>query len=174
MRIVITRVLPLPAPARTSRGRARARRRRAASAFKPSMDVCRSVLECTPGRKEHRRARTIASMAHGQLHLDTLAIHAGQAPDPITGAVMPPIVLSSTFAQERAGQAQGLRVRAHRQPHAQARSRPASPRSRGRRTARVRVGLRGDDHAAAHAARRAITWWPATTSTAARSASSTR
>ena len=30
--------------------------------------------------------------------LDTLAIHAGQAPDPLTGAVAPPIYQSSTFA----------------------------------------------------------------------------
>jgi cystathionine beta-lyase len=32
--------------------------------------------------------------------LDTLCIHAGQEPDPIHGAVMTPIVLSSTFAQD--------------------------------------------------------------------------
>jgi cystathionine gamma-lyase len=47
-------------------------------------------------------------MAHDQLHLDTLAIHAGQAPDPTTGAVMPPIVLSSTFAQSGPGNHQGF------------------------------------------------------------------
>lgn len=41
-------------------------------------------------------------------HLDTLAIHAGQAPDPITGAVMTPIVLSSTFAQEGPGKHKGF------------------------------------------------------------------
>ncbi len=35
--------------------------------------------------------------------LDTLAVHAGQAPDPHTGAVMPPIVLASTFAQSSPG-----------------------------------------------------------------------
>lgn len=40
--------------------------------------------------------------------LDTLAIHAGQAPDPITGAVMPPIVLASTFAQKSPGVHQGF------------------------------------------------------------------
>ncbi len=40
--------------------------------------------------------------------LDTLAIHAGQAPDPTTGAVMPPIVLSSTFAQEGPGKHKGF------------------------------------------------------------------
>lgn len=35
-----------------------------------------------------------------QLAPATLCIHAGQAPDPASGAVMTPIVLSSTFAQE--------------------------------------------------------------------------
>ncbi|HMJ15935.1 MAG TPA: PLP-dependent aspartate aminotransferase family protein [Polyangiaceae bacterium] len=35
--------------------------------------------------------------------LDTIAIHAGQAPDPLHGAVMPPIVLSTTFAQDAPG-----------------------------------------------------------------------
>jgi len=39
--------------------------------------------------------------------LDTLAIHAGQHPDPVSGAVMPPIVLSSTFAQEGPGRHKG-------------------------------------------------------------------
>jgi cystathionine beta-lyase/cystathionine gamma-synthase len=40
--------------------------------------------------------------------LDTLAIHAGQAPDVETGAVMPPIHLSSTFAQEGPGRHRGF------------------------------------------------------------------
>lgn len=40
--------------------------------------------------------------------LDTLAIHAGQAPDAETGAVMPPIHLSSTFAQSGPGQHRGF------------------------------------------------------------------
>src|SRR6186713_58259 len=34
---------------------------------------------------------------------DTLCIHAGQDPDPATGAVMTPIVLASTFAQDGPG-----------------------------------------------------------------------
>jgi len=41
------------------------------------------------------------------LALDTLAVHAGQPPDPVSGAVMTPIVLASTFAQERPGQHKG-------------------------------------------------------------------
>jgi len=40
--------------------------------------------------------------------IETLAIHAGQAPDPISGAVMPPIVLASTFAQESPGVHKGF------------------------------------------------------------------
>src|SRR5215467_13026347 len=39
--------------------------------------------------------------------LDTLAIHAGQHADPISGAVMPPIVLSTTFAQDGPGAHKG-------------------------------------------------------------------
>ncbi|HVJ91114.1 MAG TPA: cystathionine gamma-synthase [Labilithrix sp.] len=38
---------------------------------------------------------------------DTLAIHAGQEPDPISGAVMTPIVLASTFAQDGPGVLKG-------------------------------------------------------------------
>jgi cystathionine beta-lyase/cystathionine gamma-synthase len=37
------------------------------------------------------------------LSIDTLAVHAGQPPDPVSGAVMQPIVLSSTFAQDAPG-----------------------------------------------------------------------
>ena len=40
--------------------------------------------------------------------LDTRAIHAGQKPDPSTGAVMPPIYLSSTYAQSSPGVHQGF------------------------------------------------------------------
>ncbi len=41
------------------------------------------------------------------MKLETLAIHAGQHPDPTSGAVMTPIVLSSTFAQNGPGVHQG-------------------------------------------------------------------
>ena len=37
------------------------------------------------------------------MKFETLAIHAGQTPDPITGAVMTPIYLSSTYQQEGVG-----------------------------------------------------------------------
>jgi len=37
------------------------------------------------------------------MKIETLAVHAGQHPDPTSGAVMQPIVLSSTFAQDGPG-----------------------------------------------------------------------
>ena len=43
-----------------------------------------------------------------QLGLDTLAIHAGQSPDPTSGAVMTPIVMASTFAQDGPGNHKGF------------------------------------------------------------------
>jgi cystathionine gamma-lyase len=44
-------------------------------------------------------------MKHGKkpLGFSTRAIHAGQSPDPATGAVMPPIYATSTYAQESPG-----------------------------------------------------------------------
>lgn len=41
-------------------------------------------------------------------HLSTRVIHGGQSPDPSTGAVMPPIYATSTFAQESPGVHKGL------------------------------------------------------------------
>jgi len=38
---------------------------------------------------------------------ETRAIHAGQAPDPATGAVVPPITLATTFAQDDVGEHRG-------------------------------------------------------------------
>ncbi|MBK8251659.1 MAG: cystathionine gamma-synthase [Polyangiaceae bacterium] len=42
------------------------------------------------------------------LSFDTLAVHAGQPPEPVSGAVMTPIVLASTFAQEGPGNHKGF------------------------------------------------------------------
>jgi cystathionine gamma-lyase len=41
-------------------------------------------------------------------HIATRVIHAGQSPDPSTGAVMPPIYATSTFVQESPGVHKGL------------------------------------------------------------------
>ncbi len=42
-------------------------------------------------------------MAAGRPHLETLAVHAGLEPDPATGAVTPPIYLSTTFERDADG-----------------------------------------------------------------------
>jgi cystathionine gamma-synthase len=44
----------------------------------------------------------------GQYGFETRAIHAGQDPDPGTGAIVPPISLSTTFAQEAVGKHRGF------------------------------------------------------------------
>ena len=41
-------------------------------------------------------------------HLATRVIHAGQSPDPSTGAIMPPIYATSTFVQQSPGVHKGL------------------------------------------------------------------
>lgn len=42
-------------------------------------------------------------MAEGKKRFETLAIHAGQSPDPTTGAVMTPVYLTSTYVQDGPG-----------------------------------------------------------------------
>lgn len=49
-----------------------------------------------------------ASKPDRALALATLAIHGGQSPDPSTGAVMPPIYATSTYAQSSPGEHQGF------------------------------------------------------------------
>ncbi|HRO25871.1 MAG TPA: cystathionine gamma-synthase [Luteimonas sp.] len=51
---------------------------------------------------------TIRDDRHPRMGLGTLAIHAGQAPDPATGAVMQPIYATSTYAQSSPGVHQGF------------------------------------------------------------------
>lgn len=46
--------------------------------------------------------------SHSALRLSSLVIHGGQRPDPTTGAVMPPVYLTSTYAQESPGVHKGF------------------------------------------------------------------
>ena len=50
------------------------------------------------------------------LRFETLAIHAGQRPDPTTGAVMTPVYLTSTYAQESPGKHRGFEYSRTRNP----------------------------------------------------------
>ena len=55
------------------------------------------------GGEDVKERQTIMTSHDG---FETLAIHAGQEPDPLTGAVVPPIYQASTFKQDGVG---GLR-----------------------------------------------------------------
>lgn len=49
-------------------------------------------------------------------HIDTRVIHAGQSPDPTTGAIMTPIYATSTFVQKSPGKHQGYEYSRTRNP----------------------------------------------------------
>src|SRR2546425_5896764 len=49
-------------------------------------------------------------------HFETLAIHAGQRPDPLTGAVMTPVYLTSTYVQAGPGEHKGFEYSRTRNP----------------------------------------------------------
>jgi len=48
------------------------------------------------------------SGSHPPLSIDSICIHGGQHADPVTGAVMPPLSLSTTYAQQSPGVHQGF------------------------------------------------------------------
>lgn len=50
------------------------------------------------------------------MRFDTLAIHAGQRPDPTTGAIMTPVYLTSTYVQAGPGEHQGFEYSRTRNP----------------------------------------------------------
>src|SRR6478752_4121246 len=58
-----------------------------------------------PSTSGRNRMKDEGAKHYGQ---GTLAIHAGQSPDPSTGAVMPPIYATSTYAQSSPGVHQGF------------------------------------------------------------------
>jgi cystathionine gamma-lyase len=55
-------------------------------------------------------------MADEKLRFETLAIHAGQAPDPSTGAIMTPVYLTSTYVQDGPGAHKGFEYSRTRNP----------------------------------------------------------
>src|ERR1700733_7934556 len=55
-----------------------------------------------------RAARKAQKHTTGGPRFATRAVHAGQHPEPITGAVMTPIFLSSTYAQKGPGEHSGF------------------------------------------------------------------
>src|SRR6476620_5683382 len=61
-------------------------------------------------RPQARRGarRKGGAAAGGGVRIETAAIHAGQHPEPVTGAVMTPVFLTSTFAQKGPGEHSGF------------------------------------------------------------------
>lgn len=55
-------------------------------------------------------------MAADSQHFDTLCIHAGQQPDPLSGAVMTPVYFTSTYLQEGLGKHKGYEYARTRNP----------------------------------------------------------
>ncbi len=55
-----------------------------------------------------KTTKTTASTSSTDLGFGTRAIHAGQSPDPTTGAVMTPVYLTSTFVQDGPGEHKGF------------------------------------------------------------------
>lgn len=70
--------------------------------------------------------------AHGELRLETLMIHGGQAPEPVTGAVMPPIFQTSTYAQRAPGEHTGFEYSRTQNPTRFALERALAAAERGR------------------------------------------
>src|SRR5213076_1384448 len=64
----------------------------------------------------HRPAQLAAQKGDGQMKFETKVVHAGQEPDPRTGAVMTPIYATSTYAQSSPGEHQGYDYARTRNP----------------------------------------------------------
>ena len=75
------------------------------------------------------------------LGLGTLAIHGGQSPDPSTGAVMPPIYATSTYAQSSPGVHQGFEYSRSHNPTRYAWERGAAAMEGGQRGFAFASGL---------------------------------
>jgi cystathionine beta-lyase/cystathionine gamma-synthase len=96
----------------------------------------------------------------------TICLHAGQAPDPSTGAIVTPIYQTSTYVQDELGVHKGFEY---------ARTQNPTRFALERNVAALEGGRAGFAFASGMAAIAAIgTWWCPGTLTGERSASSTR
>ena len=102
------------------------------------------------GRRRTRRGRRLRPRDYNRIvDFETRAIHAGQEPDPATGAVTAPIYQTSTYVAGGGRRPQGLRLLARREPDAHgARGLPRLARGRrARHRLLVRPRRDDDDHA---------------------------
>ena len=61
-----------------------------------------------PQTHSNSHPHSVAKEVEFKRHMETRVIHGGQAPEPATGAVMPPIFATSTFRQDSPGVHKGL------------------------------------------------------------------
>ncbi|HMU39541.1 MAG TPA: PLP-dependent aspartate aminotransferase family protein [Pseudomonadota bacterium] len=66
------------------------------------------------------QSRKTTMDSHKRGHLETIAIHAGQPPEPVTGAVTPPIFMTSTYVQDGPGGHKGYEYARTHNPTRQA------------------------------------------------------
>ena len=104
----------------------------------------------------------------------TICIHAGQEPDPATGAIITPIYPDSTYVQEELGQHKGFEYARTQNPTRAALEANLAAIEGGTGRVRVRLGHGGDRRDRHACCRSATTSSSPTTSTAERSGSSTR
>ena len=106
------------------------------------------------------------------MKFETKVIHAGQAPDPRTGAVMTPIYATSTYAQSSPGEHKGFDYARTHNPTRDALERCVAELEGGDARLRLRLGHGGDRHACSSCSTPARTSWRWTTCTAAATGSS--
>ena len=103
------------------------------------------------------------------MHFETLAIHAGQEPDPLTGAVVPPIYQASTYKQDGVGGLRGgYEYSRSANPTRTALEECLAAIEGGRRGLAFASGLAAEDTLLRALCRPATTWSSPTTPTAAR------
>src|SRR5207253_1776781 len=95
---------------------ARSRRARSNSAAGRS-SICIRTPEACAGDSRKTRWYSDRPMSTRETdRFETLAIHAGQRPDPTTGAIMTPVYLTSTYVQEGPGRHKGFEYSRTRNP----------------------------------------------------------
>src|SRR5207253_8964 len=95
---------------------ARSRRARSNSAAGRS-SICIRTPDAWAGDSRKTRWYSDRPMSTRETdRFETLAIHAGQRPDPTTGAVMTPVYLTSTYVQEGPGEHKGFEYSRTRNP----------------------------------------------------------
>ena len=123
-----------------------------------AMLVCLAQTVCLVKTDGRRVLCSRAMATHDNDRFGTLAIHAGQQPDPTTGAVMTPVYFTSTYAQSGPGEHKGFEYSRTHNPTRYALR--GQPRRAGGRQARAWPSPAGSRRPtrSCTCSRRATTW----------------